>query len=239
MTSEPIPNFNPKCLVDEEVQSWSRGTLTLYRMSSTMPNTNTPITHLIDYGWELPLSGECHLFVRANSLDVVEEFCKVVVSQFTHGTDALVHMLGRLSLAEYINRQNDTFKALEQIGKTCYANAIATVFHLAMHRIVDREGGIPGFLAIRSCIIREYGKEDANTEMVIKRVSPEYWLKCHIKIDEEGARKAINERHPVVARFSWRGKQEVLFKEFCKRSPKSILRANDIEGIAMSMLQTD
>ena len=240
LTSEPIPNFNPKCLVDEEDHSWSEGARTLYRMSSTMPNTNAPITHLIDYGWELPLSGECRLFLRANSLDIVEEFCKVAVSQLTHGTDALVHMLGRLSLTEYINQTNDDFKAQQQIGKTCYANAIATVFHLAMHRIADREGGIPGFKAIRSRIIREYGKEGANTEMVVKRVSQEYRLKCH-KINEEGARKAINERQPVVTRFSWKGKQEEMFKTFYERSPKAILRANDItvEGKNLSILHID
>ena len=39
-----------------------------------------------------------------------------------------------------------------------------------MHRIVDREGGIPGFRTIRACIIREYGKEDTNTEAVVKEV---------------------------------------------------------------------
>ena len=238
-TSESIPN--PKCLVDKEDLSWHDGECALYRMSSTMPNTNAPITHLIDYGWELPLSGECRLFLRANSLDVVEEFCKVAVSQLTHGTDALIHMLGRLSLAEYINQTNDDFKAQQQIGATCYANAIGAVFHLAMHRIADREGGIPGFKAIRSRIIRAYGNEGANTEMVVKRVSPEYRLKCHVKINEEGARKAINERRPVVARFSWKGKQKEMFKKFYERSPKAILRVNDItvEGTALLILQID
>ena len=225
LTSESIPN--PKRLVDEEDPSWSKGPQTLYRMSSTMKNTNAPITHLVDYGWELPLSGKCRLFLQASSLDVVEEFCKVAVSQLTHGTDALVHMLGRLSLTEYINQSNDDFKAQQQIGATCYANAIAAVFHLAMHRIVDREGGIPGFKAIRSRIIREYGKEGANTEIVVKRASPEYRLKCH-KINEEGARKAINERRPVVARFSWKGRQKEMFKKFYEGSPKAILSANDI-----------
>ena len=206
-----------------------------------MRNTNAPITHLVDYGWKLPLSGDCRLFVLANSLDVVEEFCKVAVSQLTHATDALVHMLARLSLAEYINQTNDDFKAQQQIGETCYANAIAAVFHLAMHRIVDREGGIPGFKAIRSRIIREYGNEGANTEMVVKKISPEYRLKCHVKINEEGARKAINERRPVVARFSWKGKQEEMFKKFYERSPKAILRANDItvKGTALLILQID
>ena len=192
-----------------------------------MANTKEPITHLVDYGWKLPLSGESRLFVRANSLDVVEEFCKVAVSHLTHGVDALVHMLGRVSLATYINQNNDEFEAQQQIGATCYANATAAVFHLAMHRIVDREGGIPEFRTIRRRIIREYGKEGANTEVVVAKVCPEYRLRCR-KVDKNGARQAINERRPVVARFSWKDKQEEMFKEFYKRSPKAILSANDI-----------
>ena len=150
-TSHPIPN--PKYLVDKEDASWDKGARILYRMSSTMVNTNAPITHLVDYGWKLPLSGECRLFVQVNSLDVVEEFCKVAVSQLTHGTDSLVHMLGRVSLATYINQKNDDFEARLQVGPTCYANAIAAVFHLAMLRIVGREGGYPTFKAIRAHVI--------------------------------------------------------------------------------------
>ena len=224
-TSEPVSN--PKCLVNEEDPSWSKGARVLYQMSSTMANTKEPITHLVDYGWKLALSGESRLFVRANSLDVVEEFCKVAVSHLTHDVDALVHMLGRVSLATYINRENDRFEAQQQIGATCYANAIAAVFHLAMHRIVDREGGIPDFKKIRGRIIREYGKEGANTEMVIANVCPEYRLRYR-KVDENGARQAINERRPVVVRFSWKGKQEEMFEKFYKRSPKAILSVNDI-----------
>ena len=158
-----------------------------------MANTRAPITYLIDYGWRLPSSGESHLFVRANSLDVVEEFCKVVISQLTHGTDALVHMLGRISLATYINPQNDDFEAQEQVGGTCYVYAIAAVFHLAMHRIVGREGGIPEFEPLKDRIIQEYGKNGSNTEKVIKKLCPEYRLRYR-KVDEEGARQAINGR---------------------------------------------
>ena len=229
-TSEAIPN--PKHLVDEEDSSWSKGALDLYRMSSTMPNTHSPVTHLIDYDWGLPLSGQCHLFLQANSLDVVEEFCKVVVSHLTCGTDAVVHMLGRLSLDTYINQSNDDFEAQEQEGATCYANAIAAVFHLAINRIVGRN--VPDFETIRERIIREYGKEGANTKMVIEKVCPEYQL-SHKKISEKCARQALNERRPVVARFSWKGKQKRIFRKFYKRSPKEILRASDIavEGTAV------
>ena len=224
-TSESV--LNPKRLVDKENLSWNEGARALYHMSSTMPNTNAPIAHLIDYGWELPLSGECRLFVLANSLDVVEEFCKVAVSKLMQSTDALVHMLGRVSLATYINQSNEDFKPQQQIGATCYANAIAAVFHLAMHRIVDREGGIPDFRAIRRQIIQAYGKEGANTELVIKKVCSEYRLRCH-KVDEKGARLAINKRCPVVVRFSWKEKQEEMFKRFYERFPKAILNASNI-----------
>lgn len=229
-TSKSIPH--PKRLVDEEDPSWDKGALDLYHMSSTMPNTNAPVTHLIDYDWDLPLSGQCHLFLQANSLDVVEEFCKVVVSHLTHGTDALVHMLGRLSLDTYINQSNDDFEAQEQEGATCYANAIAAVFHLAINRIVGRN--VPDFETIRERIIREYGKEGANTKMVIEKVCLEYQL-SHKKISEKCARQALNERRPVVARFSWKGKQKRIFRSFYKRSPKEILRASDIavEGTAV------
>ena len=207
------------------------------RISSAIPNRNRPITHLVDYGWELPLSGQCHLFLQAKSLDIVEEFYKVAVSQLTHGTDALVHMLRKVSLAMYINQSNNDFKAQQQIHATCYANATTAVIHLAIHRIVDQEGGIPEFKTIRSRIIQEYGKKGANTEMVLEKICPEYRLRC-CKIDEKGARQVINERHPVVARFSWKGQQEERFKKFYKMSPKAILRASDIavEGIALSLL---
>ena len=230
-TSKSIPN--PKCLVDEEDPLWSKGPLDLYRMSSTMPNTHAPVTHLIDYNWELPLSGQCHLFLQANSLDVVEEFCKVVVSHLTHGTDAVVHMLGRLSLDTYINQRNDDFEAKQQIGATCYANAIAAVLHLAINRIVGRE--VPEFGTIKRQIIQQYGKEGANTELVIEKVCPEYQLRCRKKIREKGARQALNERRPVVTRFSWKGEQKEVFKKFYERSPKAILRASDIavEGTVM------
>ena len=197
-----------------------------------MVNTRAPITHLVDYGWKLPSSDESRLFVRANSPDVVEEFCKVAVSQLTHSTDALVHMLGRISLATYVNQKNDDFEAQLQVGPTCYANAIAAVFHLAMLRIVGLQGGYPTFKEIRAHIMQENRKkgvniEGATTEEVVKSLCPKYRLKYH-KIDEEGARQAIIERRPVVARFSWTGQQEKMFKEFYKRSPKAILSANDV-----------
>ena len=232
LTSDSIPE--PEGLVDTEDPSWCKCARDLYHMSSAMPNTSIPITYLIDYGWKLPLSGESRLFVQANSLDVADKLCKVAVSQLMPNTDPLIDLLGKVSLATYIKQSNDDFQAQQQIGATCYANAIAAVFHLAMRRICNREGGIPEFETIRDRITQAFGKEAANTEAVIEKVHKEYRLE-YCKVDEKGARQAINERRPVIARFSWKGNQEEMFKRFYKRFPTEILKASDIavEGITM------
>ena len=223
-TSEPIPY--PKRLYNIEDPSWSDGARVMFNMSSTATNADSRISHLIDYGWELPPSGECHLFVQANSLDVVEEFCGVV-SPLMYSTDALVHILGKVSLGTYINQSNENFKAPQQRYATCYANAIAAVFHLAMNRIAGREGGIPTFEQIRDSIIQEHGKTGNNTKMVLEKVCPEYGLKL-CEVDEIGARQAIHKRRPVVAKFYWKDKQQKAFEDYFKKCKKGILNAKDI-----------
>ena len=158
---------------------------------------------------------------------MVEEFCKVVVSRLTHGIDALVHMLGRVSLATYINQSNDKFVPRLQSGGTCYANVIAAVFHLAMNRIIGRERGVPRFSEILERIVREYGEHGAYVHIVLNKVCAEYRLHYR-EVDEFGARQAINERRPVVAIYSWKDKQSEMFQTFYEKSPKGILSSNDI-----------
>lgn len=211
LTSENIDN--PRCLFDPKRMFLDRGKQVLFEMSSTMKNTHTPISYLTDANWELPPSGESRLFVQANSVDVVNEFCKIVVSQMTKSCDAIVHLLEKVPLATYINQRNDEFEPKEQEGGTCYANAIAAVFHLAMHRIIGREGGIPDFYKIRKSIIDEYGVKGANTESVLKKVCPKYRLHSR-QVDEKGARQAINKRRPVVAKFQLYREQWTKFSKF-------------------------
>lgn len=80
LTSDHIPNS--KCLYDP---NWrfddDSGRQKLLEMSSTMRNTQSPVSLLTDAGWTLPSSGESRLFIQANSLDVVNEFCERVVAQ--------------------------------------------------------------------------------------------------------------------------------------------------------------
>ena len=229
LTSDHIDN--PRRLFYEADPSWKSedGRRVLFEMSSTMQNTHTPISYLTDAHWSLPPSGESRLFIQANSLDVVNEFCEIVVSQMTEHCDALVHLLETVDLATYINQANAEFKPKQQYKGTCYANAIAAVFHLAMNRIVGREGGIPDFYTIRSRITHEYGVKGANTEKVLKKVCPEYRLHFR-EVCETGARQAINKRRPVVARFSLYEEQWEQFSAFYTKTPKGILRKRDVTG---------
>ena len=231
ITSDEVQN--PKCLLDPRDYTkfeHDSGQQVLMKMSSTMKNTHTPVSYLVDANWELPLSGESCLFVEVNSLEVVNEFCRFIVSQLTRRScDALVDMIGKVPLADYINLSNEAFEPKAQENLSSYAYATATVLHLAMNRIVGREGGIPRFEDVRDRIVNECGKSRAHTEEVLKMVCPEYRLHFHA-VDEIGARKAINQRRPVIARFSIYQKQREKFKKFYKLSPKQILLKSDIEG---------
>lgn len=227
---------NPKCLLDKADPTWltkdgrsKDGKSTMFEMSSTMRNTVTPVSYLVDADWELPPSGESRLFVQANSLDVVNEICETVVSQMANPCDTMVDILAKVPLATYINQRNDEFTPKRQDGGTCYANAIAAVFHLAMNRIVGRDGGVPDFYLIRDRLIKEYGKDGASTIGVLEKVCPEYRLHYQ-QVDETNAREALNKRRPVVATFSLYEDQWTKFSAFYKKSPKGILQRSDVEG---------
>ncbi|CAI7991486.1 hypothetical protein GBAR_LOCUS762 [Geodia barretti] len=114
--------------------------------------------------------------------------------------------------------------------ETCYANAIAAVFYLAMHRIVGRKGGHPDFCDIRERIVDEYGYEGAYTNKVLQNVSGEYRLH-YVEVDGNGARQALNERRPVVARFIWYEEEVERYKKFFRKNPKGTLRKDDLRGV--------
>ena len=78
LTSDRIDN--PRRLFDKADSNWGDGRSALFEMSSTLPITDAQLS-AFDSKWELPPSGETHLFVQANTLDVVNEFCEKCVSR--------------------------------------------------------------------------------------------------------------------------------------------------------------
>eukprot|EP00118_Oscarella_pearsei_P020434 m.221227 g.221227 ORF g.221227 m.221227 type:complete len:530 (+) comp39956_c1_seq3:140-1729(+) len=220
---------NPKCLLYEADDSWAHkdGRRVLFEMSSIMKNTHTPITYLVDADWELSSEGCSHLFIEVNSLDVVDEFCKIVVSQMTRPCDALLHILEKINLATYVNQQNAQFEPKQQHKATCYANAIAAVFHLTLNQIVGRR--CPTFETIRKGIIEESGSHGADVEQVLEQFCPQYQLRYR-KVDEEGARRAINERRVLVAEFCLDDDQWEQFHKFYEDHSGGILGRHNLNS---------
>ena len=212
---------------------WDEGVLKLFDMSSNVHNTEIPVTYFIDAKWELPTEGESRLFLQANSLDIVEEFVDIVSTHIKEGrcVDAVATILATVSVATYINVANSEFEPNKQRGKTCYANAIAAVYHLAMRRIEGREGGVPEFSSILQTLTDEYPSK-ADTKKVLIETCKNYRLHFtelnrNVRTaDEIGARNALNQRRPIVATFfldRW-----LEFSKFYRNNPKGILEAKDL-----------
>lgn len=118
----------------------------------------------------------------------------------------ILQVLGRVELDAYINnshvrtRQNPLNQGH---SATCYAHAIAGVVHLALVRIVGREGGHPTVPDIRNRILQRFPPEcgGRNSEEVLKDAVSWYRPLRFRRVDEEGARMAVIRRRPVLTTF--------------------------------------
>ena len=75
--------------------------------------------------------------------------------------------------------KNSESKPDKQKGKTCYANAIAAVYHLAMRQIIGRSrvDGLLKFESIRDSLTKKYGSHGFNTEFAIDKTCGDYHLR--------------------------------------------------------------
>ncbi len=203
-------------------ESWEKPAKTMFRMSSTITTQKIPRTLFVKRGWKIDIdNNETRLFFQVNNPEIIKDVCDMakngVLSQ-----DALSDILSSVDLDIYINQASEGFGAQRQHGKTCYANATAAVLHLAMKRIIRRNGGYPDFFELRRKMIAKFGVQGAPTIKVLKEICPTYRLQCQ-EVDAVGAMKAISERRPVVARFKLTGAQWDQFYQFYEENPKGIL----------------
>ena len=217
----------PRRLFDTSDPHWPKAQRDMFEMSSIVPNTCPAMAILLKKHWELPVSGESRLFLQANHPDVIDEFSSLV-REMGESNDALLDILGSLSMDMYINISNAVEDAKQQIGKTCWANAVATVFHLAMRRIEGREGGVPDLSDILNELIEAHKAQINKTEEVLHRWAPFYRLR-YKKVEELEAREAINARRSLVATFRLRDEEWTAFQEFYAKKPRDILQAQDLQ----------
>ena len=104
----------------------------------------------------------------------------------------------------------------------------AAVLHMAMKRIHGRDGGHPEFEELKEEMIREHGKDGANTKNVLEKICPKYRLQCR-QVSIKGAKKAISEKRPVVARYRLTTNEKDAFENFYKANPTGILTQKELD----------
>ena len=213
---------DPCRLYSNLVESWEKPAKFMFKMSSTLRTQDIPRTLFVKRGWKVDIdNNETRLFFQVNHPDIIKDVCDMAKNGVLN-QDALSDILSSVDLDIYINKASHEFTAKEQVEATCYANASAAVLHLAMKRIVGRDGGYPDFFELRDELIAKYGEHGAPTIKVLQEVCPTYRLQCK-KVDANGAIKAISAKRPVVARFYLTGAQWDQFYWFYEANPKSIL----------------
>jgi hypothetical protein len=133
-------------------------------------------------------------------------FAHCLLSARFGSTDALLDVLGRMQLDAYIDDSHvRTCRNPSDQGRsgTCYAHASAAVLHMAMLRIVDREGGYPSIEDIRTKILDKFPSRPGGwpVEEVLRAATTWYRPLCFRKVDEESARQAVLRRRPVLSTF--------------------------------------
>ncbi|CAH1793841.1 unnamed protein product [Owenia fusiformis] len=226
ITSQAIED--PRRLYSTASECWDKPAHFMFKMSSTITTQMIPRTIFVKQGWNIDIeNNETRLFFQVNHPDIIADVCdlarNVVCCQ-----DSLSDILASVSLDLYINQANQGFGAKRQKGGTCYANASAAVLHLAMKRIIGREGGYPNFFDLRKQMIEKYGEDGANTLRVLKEMCPGYRLHCE-KMDLIGALKAVTAKRQVIVRFRLTDPEWDLFSEFYKEHPDGILTKSDLD----------
>ena len=216
LTAENIAQ--PRKLFCHADKRWSQGERTLYNMSSERSCFERPLSALQRSGWALPAEGDCKLFVRVNSPEVVKEFCSLVFNPITSQTfDVAMDVVANAVYSDYVNSDVGKFRATDQDQlPICYAHAIAAVFVLAMSRIIGRvtsatdcTENYPTFEAVKNSVILRNAKGElvsTSSQATLERMTATYRLNYE-EVDEIGVRNALLKGRPVVVRF-WLNKED-------------------------------
>lgn len=218
-------DIEAKRLYSKVNMSWSPGAKFLFDISSQIPTERLPRSLFVRRGWTIDISNNrTKLFMQVNDPKNIHDACDLA-KNIVCCQDALSDILASVSLDMHINQNNSLLKASEkpQEGDTCYANASASVVHLAMKRVLGRRGGYPKFDKLRQDIIDKHGIQSTSTLSVLREICPIYRLRCTGNIGTEKARKAISEKRPVVAIFALTENEWVQFRDFYEENPKGIL----------------
>jgi hypothetical protein len=198
--------------------SWDQGTRTLFTLASRVSASKHPIPVLASVGWKIPSAGEIALFSSVCSATVLDEFCSLLLSARFGSADALLDIVGRVHFDDYINQAHlQVRKKPSDQGReeTCYAHATASVVHMALLRVVSRDGGVPSLDEIRTRILSRFPEtEDGYDVSKVLAAACEWYRPLQYEeVDEDKVRQAVLHRRPVLASF---GLSKPGWDEFCE-----------------------
>ena len=218
----------PKRLFSTECTDWDSATKFMFHLSSEKKTQEIPLTVFIKKGWKVDVANNTtKLFAQINHPDLLRDVSCLIRNLITF-QDALGDILASISLDCYIEQKTKQLKPPQQVGGTCYANATAAVFHLAMHRIVGRDQGYPKFEDLKNDIIERYGNEGAETKKVLEEMCPLHGLHA-TEVNVREALLAVAAKRPVLATFYLTGEQWDAFGAFFYFHGKSVLSKNDLK----------
>ncbi len=218
---------------------WSEGQRALFNITTRVSGAAHPIPVLTSIGWKIPSSGECGLYTAVCSTDALEEFCSALMSARFGSADVLFDMLERLNHDSYVNDEyvrvcrNPSDQGSEGV---CYAHATAAVIHMALLRIVDREGGCPSIQSIRDRIMAAYPAVNGGhpTARVLEEVAKWYRPLRFREVDEDGARQAVLRRRPVLMAFRL---TQPGWMSFCQHFDNGMSSARPIRTLTLADMQ--
>lgn len=181
----------------------------LFEIASKISCHTHPVPVLASMGWKIPSSGEAALYATVCSAAALDEFFTLLLSARFGSADALLDIVGRVHLDDYINDKHMETRnnpSDQKDSGTCYAHATAAVLHMGLRRVVGRQGGTPTIREIRERILSDFPETARGWSVldVLERVISQRWYRpiLHFReVDEHDARQAVLRRRPVLATF--------------------------------------
>ena len=205
----------------------------LYDLSSEI-NPYSPIFDMLEErGWDIDYTKKSKLFVKANNIEIFEEFIDIINS-FVNGNNILGDMLSKIELNDYINLYNKEHRInLSQNGlPNCWCHALSKVIEYASHRIYRgkyiNKYPYPSFIYLKEYLIREYGtkgKSDRAMAQILDKILPKYFLRYsyYTYIDEHKIKTILMRGRPLVLTFDLYAKQWANFDIFFAQNKKGVL----------------
>ena len=163
--------YNPKQLYYTKPDG-DEGLVDLYNLASEIHPYSPIFDMLEERGWKIDYTKKNKLFVKANNIEIFEEFIDILNSFINGKNNILGEMISKIKINDYINFYNKKHRINENQKNLpiCWSHALAKVIEYASHRIyrgnyLDKYP-YPIFKDLKNDLIKEYKEESKLDEEI-------------------------------------------------------------------------